>query len=88
MIIDSEREIDRNLGEYFPANQVIGDSEIIVNDYALTNVGVSADRKEKVEIYLDILNMLDLLSSLGLDIGGADEGLGGVLDAFSDTSTS
>ena len=54
----------------------------------MTNVGVSAHRKEKVEIYLDILNMLDLLSSLGLDLGGADDGLGGVLGAFSDNGAS
>ena len=62
IIIDSAREIDNRMGEHFESD-VLGDSEIIVSAYALRHLDVPPDRKHKVELYFDIINMMNLFTT-------------------------
>ena len=50
------------MGEHF-ANDVLGDSEIIVSAYALRHLDVPPDHKHKVELYFDIINMINLFTT-------------------------
>ena len=63
IIHDSAAEADQGLAPYF-SGEVLGDSEIIISSYALRHLGVPADRKHKVEIYFDILGLLDLFATV------------------------
>jgi hypothetical protein len=75
IIIDSAREADRGLGEHF-STEIIGDNEIMVSSYALRHLNVTSNRKEKVELYFDIIGLLNLFaSSSGQSSGGSNGGL-------------
>ena len=50
------------MGEHFESD-VLGDSEIIVSAYALRHLGVPPDRKHKVELYFDVINMFNLFTT-------------------------
>jgi len=50
------------MGEHFTSD-VLGDSEIIVSAYALRHLDVPPDRKHKVELYFDIINMMNLFTT-------------------------
>lgn len=62
IIIDSAREADLDLVPHF-SKEIIGDSEIIVAQSALKHLGLQADRKEKAEVYLDLLATAKMFSS-------------------------
>ena len=62
IIIDSAREIDNRIGQHF-STEVIGDSEIIVSAYALRHLDVKPDRKHKVELYFDIISLMNLFTT-------------------------
>jgi hypothetical protein len=51
------------LAPYF-SGEILGDSEIVISSYALRHLGVSSDRKEKVEVYFDILGLIDIFMSV------------------------
>ena len=63
IILDSAREVDIQFAEHF-TDEVLGDSEIIISSYALRHLGVPADRKHKVEVYFDVLSILDLFATV------------------------
>ena len=63
IIHDSAAEADQGLAPHF-SGEVLGDSEIIISSYALRHLGVPADRKHKVEIYFDLLGLLDLFATV------------------------
>ena len=62
IVLDSAREVDNKFAKHF-TREVLGDSEIIVSSYALRHLGVPADRKHKVEVYFDVMGLMDLFAS-------------------------
>ena len=73
VVIDSARESDLNMVPFF-TQDIIGDSEIIVADSAMTHLKMVSDRKQKVEVYWDILGMLSMFT--GGDAFNIDDSLG------------
>jgi len=62
IVLDSAREVDNRMGQYF-SREVLGDSEIMISSYALRHLDVPADRKHKVEVYFDVLSLMDLFAT-------------------------
>lgn len=52
-MIDSEREVDLRIGTSF-TQQILGDSEMIVSNSALSHIQVVGNRKQKVEMHFDL----------------------------------
>lgn len=59
IVLDSRREIDYKIGEYF-SQEVLGENEIMITDQALIHLDVNKDRKEQIEMYFDIGAMLQM----------------------------
>ena len=57
IMIDSAREVDLSMTPYF-SQTIIGENEVIVAKNSLDHLGISPDRKEKLEVYFDIGGML------------------------------
>lgn len=53
IVIDSAREVDYRLGEYF-SREIIGEDEVMITEQALMHLDVEKHRKEKIEMFFDI----------------------------------
>ena len=57
MILDSSREADLQIAKHF-SQDVIGESDIMVSQQILDYLDIKAEKKEKIEMYFDILSMM------------------------------
>ena len=60
IILDSAREVDLDLYPYF-SNELLGDSEIMISKSASAHLKVSDKKKDKVEVYFDILGLFRMV---------------------------
>lgn len=72
IIIDSAREVDNRLAEYF-SKEIIGDNELMITEQALMHLDVKKNRKEKIEMFFDISEMISMFTSMS---GGGGGGFG------------
>jgi hypothetical protein len=73
IIVDSEREIDFGFANGF-SNEILGDSEIMLSASAKRHLDVSDYRKEKVELFFDVVGLLNQLSAFAsLGVEDADD---------------
>jgi len=80
--IDSRRETDLDLIPYF-SKEIIGDQEIMVAHSALKHLNVTGHRKEKIEVFFDVLGLFqtfEALSGGGMGIMGGDMDIGDQID--------
>jgi len=57
VILDSSREADLQIAKHF-SQDVIGESDIMVSQQILDYLDIKAEKKEKIEMYFDILSMM------------------------------
>lgn len=64
IIVDSKREVDLGLIEPF-SQEIIGDSEVMISETARKFLGVSSNRKEKVELVFDFGQLISTFAQAG-----------------------
>lgn len=63
IILDSAREVDNRIAEYF-SKEIIGDSEVMITEQALMHLDINKNRKEKIEMFFDITEMINMFTSM------------------------
>ena len=75
IILDSAREVDLDLYPYF-SNELLGDSEIMISKSASAHLEVSDKRKDKVEVYFDILGLFRMAqATVGHEFAESETGV-------------
>ena len=62
IIVDPEREINFDFANGF-SNEILGDSEIMISDSARRHLDVTDYRKEKIELFFDVIGLLNQFAS-------------------------
>lgn len=85
IVLDSAREVDRKLAEYF-SQEIIGMNEVMITEQALLHLDVNKTRKEQIEMFIDIGAMIDMFAPMSG--GGGDAKSGGSSGSSGLNSTS
>lgn len=70
IVLDSRREVDKKLAEYF-STEILGENEVMITQQALMHLDVNKTRKEQIEMFIDIGQMINMFSG---GFGGGMDG--------------